>query len=136
MPAMALPNLWPDLKLGLLLVATVLLFQAGRSNGLWGLLSSDPFDFSDLQLGLLSAVFGLGSLLVVGVAFWVDRRPPHGLLAVGALLLTLGVVVLNVSHSFGPAAMGMFLFGVGGAFTGSLVFYTVAVKGSASHLTM
>ena len=48
----------------------------------------------------------------------------------GALLLALGLVVLNVAHSFGLAAVGMFLSGAGGAFTGSLVFYAVAVKGS------
>ena len=123
-------NLSPDVRLGLLLAAAVLLFQAGRSTDPWMLLSSDPFDFSGLQFGLLSAAFGLGSLLVVGAAFWLDRRPPHFLMAAGALLLALGVVVVRFSGGFGLAAAGMFLFGAGGAFTGSLVFYTVAVKGS------
>ncbi len=124
------PTLPPDVRLGILLVSAVLLFQAGRSTDLWSLLASAPFDFSDLQFGLLSAAFGLGSLLVVGAAFWLDRHPPHFLMVAGALLLALGVVVLHVSHSFGLAAVGMFLFGAGGAFTGSLVFYSVAVKGS------
>ena len=78
MPAMSLTNLRPDLKLGLLLVAAVLL-------------ASDPVDFSNLQFGLLSAAFGMGSLFVVGAAFWVDRRPPHGLMVAGALLLVLRV---------------------------------------------
>ena len=130
MPAMSLTNLRPDLKLGLLLVAAVLLLEAGRSGDHWILLASDPFDFSNLQFGLLSAAFGVGSLFVVGAAFWVDRRPPHGLIVAGALLLALGLVVLNVAHSFGLAAVSMFLSGTGGAFTGSLVFYAVAVKGS------
>ena len=130
MPAMSLTNLRPDLMLGLLLVAAVLLLEAGRSGDHWILLASDPFDFPNLQFGLLSAAFGMGSLFVVGAAFWVDRRPPHGLMVAGALLLALGLVVLNVAHSFWLAAVGMFLSGAGSAFTGSLVFYSVAVKGS------
>ena len=67
-------NLSPDVRLGLLLAGAVLLFQAGRSTGPWMLLSSDPFDFSGLQFGLLSAAFGLGSLFVVGAAFWLHRQ--------------------------------------------------------------
>lgn len=108
-----------------------MLFQAGRPTVLWGLIDSDPYDFSGLQSGLLSAALGLGTLLVVGAAYWVDRRPPHVLMAAGALLLALGLVLLHGSGSFGLAAVGMFLFGAGGAFTGSPVFYTVVVKGSA-----
>ncbi len=127
---MRLHDLLLDLRFGLLLAAAVLLFQAGRSTDLWVLLSSEPFDFSDLKFGLLSAAFGLGSLFVAGAAFWLDRNPPHGFMAAGALLLALGLVLLHVPGGFGLAAVGMFLFGVGGAFTGSLVFYTVAVKGS------
>ena len=59
----------------------------------------------------------------MGAAFWLDRRPPHGLMAAGTLVLTMGLIVLNVRGGLGLAAVGMFLlFGAGGAFTGSLVF--------------
>lgn len=51
-------------------------------------------------------------------------------MAVGALLVALGVVVVRFSWGLGLAPVGMFLFGAGGVFTGSLVFYTVVVNGS------
>ena len=51
------------------------------------------------------------------------------MMAAGALVLSLGIALLNISDGFGLAVAGMFLSGVGGAFTGSLVFYAVAVKG-------
>ena len=127
---MSFPNLHPDLRLGLLLVVAVLLLEGSSSTDLWSLLATGGMDLSGLQYGLLSATFALGSLSVVGAAFWVDRLPPHGLMAAGALLLALGLVLLNASLGFGLAVVGTFLFGAGGAFTGSLVFYAVAVKGS------
>ena len=127
MAAVSLPNL----KLGLLLVAAALLLEAGSSGTFEALLvPHDRLDLSGLRYGLLIAATYLGSLFVMGAGFWVDRRPPHGLMAAGALLLSLSLVVVNISRGLGLALAGMFLYGVGGAFAGSLVFYAVAVKGS------
>ena len=86
-------------------------------------------DLSSLQGFSLAGAFALGSLFVVGAAFWMDHRLPHGLMAVGALSLALGRVLLNASDSFGMAFAGMFFAGLGGAFAGSLIFYAVIAKG-------
>ena len=43
--------------------------------------------------------------------------------------MALGVALVTIADGFVLAAPGMFLSGVGGAFTGSLILYTVAVKG-------
>ena len=127
---MSFLNLHPDVRLGLLLVAAVLFLEAGSSTDLWSLLVTGEMDLSDLQYGLLSGAFALGSLSVVGAAIWVDRRPPHGLMAAGTGALFLGLALVTVADGFVMAGSGVFLSGVGGVFTGFLVFYSVAVKGS------
>ena len=131
MAFVSLSDLHPDLKLGLLLVAAAMLLDVG-SSGTFGalLVPHDRLDISLLRYRLIIAALSLGSLFVIGTGFWVDRRPPHGLMAAGALLLSLGLVAANFSRSFGVAFAGMFLSGVGDASAGSLVFYAVAVKGS------
>ena len=129
MAAMSLSNLHPDLRLGLLLVVAALLLDAGSSGTLWATHGLTQLELSDAQGGLLTAAFGLGSLFVVAGAVWVDRHPPHGMMAAGALVLALGLALLNISDGFGPAIAGMFLAGAGGAFVGYLIFYAVAVKG-------
>ena len=81
--------------------------------------------------GLLGLVVGLGSLFVVLAAIWVDRRPPQGMMAVGAGILALGLVLVTLSRSFGPAVAGLFLVGAGGSAFASLIFYAIVVKGCA-----
>lgn len=131
MGAVSLPNLHPDFKLGLLLAGAALLLDIGGSGTFKALLvPHDRLDISFLRYLLLNAALALGSLFVIGAGVWADRRPPHGLMAVGALFLSLGLLVANFSRNFGLAFIGMFLSGIGGAFAGSLVFYAVAVKGS------
>ena len=129
MSAMSLSNLHPDLKLGLLLVGAVLFLDAGSSVAFRALLVSDRLDLSDLQYGLITAVSAVGSLSVVGAAIWVDLRLPHLMMVAGAVALALGMALVTVADGFVLAASGMFLSGVGGAFTGSLIFYSLAVKG-------
>ena len=75
------------------------------------------------------AVSALGSLFVLGAVIWVDRRLPHLMMASGTLLLAVGVALVTVAGGFVLAGFRMFLSGIGGAFTGSLIFYSVAVKG-------
>ena len=131
MAAVSLSSLHPDLRLGLLLVVAAMLLHVGSSGTFEALLvPHDRLDISLLRYRLIIAALALGSLFVIGTGFWVDRRPPHGLMATGALLRSLGLVVANFSRSFGVALAGMFLSGIGGAFAGSLVFYAVAVKAS------
>ena len=121
----------PDVKLGLLLVAAALLLDMGSSGASWIVPIADRLKLSAMPSGLLSAAGGLGSLLVVLAAIWVDRRPPHGMMAVGAGILTLGLVLATISRSFWPAVVGLFLVGAGGSAFASLIFYAIVVKGYA-----
>ena len=119
----------PDVKLGLLLVAAALLLDMGSSGSSWTLPVSDKLDRSAMAHGLLALVVGLGSLFAVLAAIWVDRRPPQGMMAAGAGILALGLVLVTLSRSFGPAVAGLFLVGAGGSAFASLIFYAIVVKG-------
>ena len=129
MTGVSLSNLHPDLKLGLLLVVAALPLVKGASGPVWALLASYRLDLSSTQDGLFIAASGLGALFVVAAAIWVDRRPPHGMMAAGAGVLALGLALVTLFHGFWVALAAVFLAGAGGAFVGSLVFYAVAVKG-------
>ena len=66
-------------------------------------------------------------------AIWVDSRPPHGMMAAGALVLAIGLVLLILSNSFALAVVATFVMGAGGAAVGSLIFYVVIVKGAGRY---
>ncbi len=121
----------PDVKLGLLLVVAALLLDMGTSGASWTWLVSDQFNSTAMGVGWLGLMVGLGSLCVVLAAIWVDRHPPHRMMAAGAGILALGLVLVTLSRNFGTAAAGLFLVGAGGAAFHSLVFYAIAVKGYA-----
>ena len=112
-------------------MGSALLLNVGSSGIPWGETSSGLLDPTPVQSGLLAAVGVLGTLSVVAAAIWVDRGPPHGMMAAGAVLLALGPF-LALSDSFAVAVtLVVFFAGVGGAFVGSLIFFAVAVKGYA-----
>ena len=119
----------PDAKLGLLLVVAALLLDMGSSDGSWISSVFEQLPRTARAHGLLGLVVGLGSLFVLLAAIWVDRRPPHGMMAVGAGILALGLVLITLSGSFGPAVVGLFLVGAGGSAFASLIFYAIIVKG-------
>ena len=121
----------PDVKLGLLLAVAALLLDMGSSGASWTVPIADRLDLSAMPLGLLGTAGGLGSLFVVLAAIWVDRRPPHGMMAVGAGILALGLVLATLSRSFAPAVVGLFLIEAGGSAFASLIFYAIVVKGHA-----
>ena len=129
MAGMSFSALHPDLRFGLLLVVAALFLNAGSSS-IWADTSSGRLDLTSVQYGLLTAAGGLGALFAVAAAIWVDRGPPHGMMAAGAVFLALGPF-LALSDSFALAVTRVFFAGVGGAFVGSLIFYAVAVKGYA-----
>ena len=66
-------------------------------------------------------------------AIWVDRRFPHEMMAASAGILALGLALLILSPGFVPAAAGLFLVIICGSAVGSLIFYSVAVKGYARY---
>ena len=119
----------PDVKLGLLLVVAALLLDMGSSGASWTGFVFGRLDLAAMPHGWLGAADGLGSLFVVLAAVWVDRRPPHGMMAAGAGILALGLVLATLSGSFGPAVAGLFLVGAGGSAFASLIFYAIVVKG-------
>ena len=121
----------PDVRLGLLLVVAALLLDMGSSDTLRAVYVSDLLRLRAMQFGFLGIAAGLGGLFVVLAAVWVDRRPPHGMMAAGAGILALGLVLATLSGSFGPAVVGLFLVGAGGSAFASLIFYAIVVKGYA-----
>ena len=121
----------PDVRLGLLLAVAALLLDMGTSDASWTWLVSDHLNSTAMGVGWLGLMVGLGSFCVVLAAIWVDRRPPHGMMGVGAGILALGLVLVTLSRNFGTAAAGLFMVGAGGAAFHSLVFYAIAVKGCA-----
>ena len=129
MAGMSPPSLRHDVKLGLLLVVAALLLDMGSSGVSWLLPVSDQLGRTPMALGLLGPVVGLGSLFVVLAAIWVDRRPPHPMMAMGTVVLALGFVLVTLSRSFGPSAAGLFLVEAGGSAFAPLIFYAIAVKG-------
>ena len=128
-----LRNMHPDLKLGLLLAAAAVLLKFGTSGQLAALAAADRLALSADSYSWLYAAGGIGGLAVVAAAIWVDRRPPHTMMAAGAVVAALGVTVVGLSNSFASSALGMFIAGVGGSAVGSLVFYAIAVKGATRY---
>ena len=112
-------------------MVAALLLDMGSSGALLTAFVLDRLRISAMPLGLLGTAGGLGSLFVVLAAVWVDRRPPHGMMAAGVGILALGLVVTTLSRSFGPAVVGFFLVGAGGSAFASLIFYAIVVKGYA-----
>ena len=118
-----------DVRLGLLLVGAALLLDMATSGASWTWHVSDQLNSPAIGGGWLDLVVGLGSLFVVLAAIWVDRRPPHGMMAAGAGVVALGIVLVTLSRNFGTAVAGLFLVGAGGAAFHPLVFYAIAFKG-------
>ena len=123
----------PDLKLGLVLAAAAALLKFGDSGELAALAATERLALSAASYGWLLTAEGIGGLAVVAAAFWVDRRPPHTMMASGAVVAALGLTVFGLSNSFAVSALGMFIAGVGGSAVGSLVFYAIAVKGATRY---
>ena len=109
-------------------MVAVLLLDGGGSAPIWPETSSDRLDVTSVRYGLIAAVVGLGALAAIVAAIWTDRGQPHRIMAAGALLLALNAL-LALWDSFALFVVLIFFTSVGGAFTGPLIFYAVAVKG-------
>ena len=130
---MSLRNLHPDLKLGLVLVAAAALLDFDDSYGLFALVVAERLTTSPEAFGWQTLAAGIGGLAIVGVAIWVDRRPPHTIMAAGAVAVAFGLIVLLLTNSFPASLLGAFVTGVGGSAAGSLVFYSIAAKGATRY---
>ena len=129
MASVLFSNLHPDFKLGFLLVVAAALLAAGGSHTFWSVIATDRLGLSATQFGWTTLAGGSGGLLVVAAVIWVDSRPPHGMMAAGALSLAIGLALLLLSDTLVLAVLAAFIAGAGGAAVGSLIFYAVAVKG-------
>ena len=126
-------NLHPDLKLGLVLAAAAVLLGLGNpGNQLWAE-AIHRFDLSSTTFGLLLSVGSVGGLAVVAAAIWVDRRHPHSMMAAGALISLLGLIVYSLSNRLTVYAVGLFISGVGYSALSALIFYAIAAKGATRH---
>ena len=126
-------NLHPDLKLGLVLSAAALLLRLGNPGNLLLTGAIHRFDLSSTTFGLLLSVGSVGGLAVVAAAIWVDRRPPHSMMAAGALISLLGIIVYSLSNRLTVYAVGLFISGVGYSALFALIFYAIAAKGATRH---
>ena len=129
MGVVSLRNLHPDLKLGLVLVSAAALLNVV------GLDSFGTEGYAALGFSLNWIIFagGIGGLAVVAAAIWVDRRPPHTMMAAGAVVAAVGLTIVVLSSSLALNALGMFVAGVGSSAVGSLVFYAIAAKGATRY---
>ena len=126
-------NMHPDLKLGLVLVVAAVLLHFGDSQRVAVLVARERLDLSSPSFGWSLEAFGIASLAVIAAAIWVDRRPPHTMMAAGAVVNALGLAIVGLSTSFTMAALGMFVAGVGLSALGSLIFYAIVVKGATRY---
>ena len=133
MAGVSFANLHRDLRLGLLLVVVVLLLDAGSSGTFGAGTSSGHLYPTPAQYGLLAGADVLVVLSIVASAIWVDRGPPHGMMAAGAVVLALGPF-LALSDSFALTVTRIFFAGVGGAFVGPLIFYAVVDMSPSPYL--
>ena len=129
---MSLRNLHPDLKLGLVLVTAAELLKFADSNSLLAFVVAERLTTSPEAFGWQTLATGIDGLAIVGAAIWVDRRPPHTIMAAGAVAVAFGLIVV-LSNSFPASILGAFVTGVGGSAVGSLVFYAIAAKGATRY---
>jgi len=75
------------------------------------------FAISAEQLGSLSACYYYAyALLQIPVGLWMDRYGPRILLAVAAMLCSIGCLIFAAAQELWIAMCGRFVMGVGGAF--------------------
>ena len=129
MASVSLSNLHPDFKLGFLLVIAASLLAAGSPDAFWYIVTSERLGVGASEFGWVTLSGGLGGLLVVATVIWVDSRPPHVVMSAGSLVLAIGLALLFLSDALVIAVPAAFLAGAGGAAVGSLIFYSVVVKG-------
>ena len=128
MGVVTLRNLHPDLKLGLVLVAAVALLELGDSRSHMAAVGAQRLSLT--WMGLQS---GLGLLAVIVAAIWVDRSPPHTMMATGALVGVLGLTIAGLSNVPVAYTLGVLIAWVGSFTVHSLVFYAIAAKGATRH---
>ena len=130
MHLVSLSNLHPDLKLGLVLVPAAVILKLV----VWSSYGVERIVQYGVSVNWLLVVAGIiGVLAGIPAATWVDRRPPHTMMAAGAVVVVLGPAILVLSNNLAVAAFGVFVSAVGNSAVASLVFYAVAVRGATRY---
>ena len=129
-------NIHPDLRLGLALAAAAVLLGLGNPGGLLAAqarVQHELLGLSATSYGWLLTAGGVGGIAVIAAAFWVDRKPPHTIMAAGPLVALLSLSIFALPASMWVYAAGMFVAGAGSSAVSSLIFYAIAVKGAARY---
>ena len=122
-------NIHPDLKLGLVLVPAALLLNiVGWTT--FAFEGSAPLQSPSAWLIFATVI---GGLAVIPAAIWVDRRPPHKMMAAGAVAAAVGLSMLVLFSTHALVVLGVLVSIAGAAAVFSLVFYAVVVKGSTRY---
>ena len=133
MRLVSLKNLHPDLKLGLVLVSVAVLLNVVG----WSSFREERYAASRISINWaawLALAGGIGGLAAIPVAIWVDRRPPHKMMAGWRRSWRpWSFYIRSLQQPWQLNALGMFVEGVGSAMVDSLVFYAIAVKGATRY---
>ena len=117
-----------EARLALVLLTVALLMSVSRTSAMIGSITHD-LDLSATKLGLVLGAGGLAALTVVGVAFVVDRRGPHPIMPMGALIAAAGMLLLSIAAGFWSLAAASAVIGLGTAAVSAPILYAVAAKG-------
>jgi sugar phosphate permease len=100
------------------MVAYIVAVLQRTSLGVAGVDAANRFDISAAMLSSLTVIqLAVYAALQIPVGVILDRVGPKMLIAIGALLMTLGQLTLAVSPSIGIAIVGRLLVGAGDAMT-------------------
>ena len=72
----------------------------------------------------------IAGFFVIPAALWVDRRSPHPLMALGAATSAVGLLIVALTANLPAFIFGSSILGLGGAATGSLILFLIAIKGT------
>ena len=122
-----------EFKLGLVIIAAAVLLAFGDPGRFLETQARRLLELSAVSHGWLIFAGGMGGLATIAAAFWVDRRPPHAMMAAGAIVAVLSLSVLALPASFAVFVVGMFVAGVGTSAVNPLIFYAIAVKGASRY---
>ena len=119
-----------EILLATVLLATALLVDGSGFSEIMTTVAREVLDLGRVQESLVLSAGGLAALLVtIAVAIIVDRRGPHRVMPLGALVAGAGFLLLALASSFWWLIPASVVSGLGMAGVASVILYAVAAKG-------